>query len=158
RGRRSWNRERDEFVRVTLTSKERGGLLTQASVLAGTSNPTRAPPGKRGRGGLGQLPGPPPPPPPPHRPELEEDQKTALIGTLRQRMEQHRANPACANCHARLDPLGFAFENYDAVGAFRKKEGGFDIDASGTLPDGKSFKGAGELKAILKEKKDLFAR
>ena len=73
-------------------------------------------------------------------------------------MEQHRANPACANCHARMDPLGFAFENFNAIGAFRKKDGNFAIDASGTLPDGKTFKGPAELKAILKDKKDLFSR
>jgi hypothetical protein len=73
-------------------------------------------------------------------------------------MEQHRSNPACANCHARMDPLGFAFENYNAIGAFRQKDGTFDIDPSGTLPDGKSFKGPGELKTILKDKKELFAR
>jgi hypothetical protein len=73
-------------------------------------------------------------------------------------MEQHRENPSCANCHARMDPLGFAFENYDAIGAFRKKDGNADIDPSGVLPDGKSFQGPGELKAILKEKKELFVR
>jgi hypothetical protein len=73
-------------------------------------------------------------------------------------MEQHRKNPACANCHAKMDPLGFAFENYDAIGKFRAKDGGFPIDASGVLPDGKSFTGPAELKVILKDKKDLFAR
>jgi hypothetical protein len=73
-------------------------------------------------------------------------------------MEQHRANPACANCHAKMDPLGFAFENYNPIGAFRAKDGNFDIDPSGTLPDGQTFQGPAELKAILKSKKDLFAR
>ncbi len=148
----------EEFVRVSLTDSERGGLLTQASVLTVTSNPTRTSPVKRGRWVLEQLLGKPPPPPPPSVPELAQDEKAVLSGTLRQRMEQHRANPACANCHARMDPLGFAFENFNAIGAFRAKDGEFLIDPSGTLPDGRSFQGPAELKAILKEKKDLFAR
>jgi len=73
-------------------------------------------------------------------------------------MEQHRDNPACAACHAKMDPLGFAFENFDGVGAFRKKDGDFVIDPSGTLPDGKSFKGPAELRTILMEKKGQFAK
>ena len=73
-------------------------------------------------------------------------------------MEQHRENPICASCHARMDPIGFAFENYDAIGAFRQKDGQFDIDPSGELPDGRKFQGPSELKAILKDKKELFAR
>ena len=73
-------------------------------------------------------------------------------------MEQHRANPACAACHAKMDPLGFAFENFDGVGAFRKKDGDFVIDPSGTLPDGQSFKGPAELRSILIEKKGQFTK
>jgi mono/diheme cytochrome c family protein len=145
------------FVKVSLQGGSRGGLMTQASILTVTSNPTRTSPVKRGRWVLEQLLGTPPPPPPPDVPELKEDQ-VRTSGGLRQRMEQHRANPACANCHARMDPIGFAFENYNAVGAFRQKDGNDAIDASGTLPDGRSFAGPGELKAILKEKKALFAR
>jgi mono/diheme cytochrome c family protein len=148
---------RDQFQRVSLADGERGGILTQASVLTVTSNPTRTSPVKRGRWVLEQLLGTPPPPPPPNVPELDND-KGALTGSLRERMEKHRANVACANCHARMDPLGFAFENYNAIGAFRTKDGNFEIDASGTLTDGKTFKGPAELKAILKEKKDVFAR
>ncbi|GDY19744.1 filamin [Verrucomicrobiota bacterium] len=146
----------DMFVRVSLPMKERGGLLTQASVLTVTSNPTRTSPVKRGRWVLEQILGTPPPPPPPGAPEL--DAQKELTGTLRQRMEQHRANPNCASCHTQMDALGFAFENYDAVGAYRKRDGTADIDSSGTLPDGKSFNGPAELKLILKEKKDLLAR
>jgi Protein of unknown function (DUF1592)/Protein of unknown function (DUF1588)/Protein of unknown function (DUF1587)/Protein of unknown function (DUF1585)/Protein of unknown function (DUF1595)/Planctomycete cytochrome C len=146
----------EKFVRVGLSGHDRGGLLTQASVLTVTSNPTRTSPVKRGRWVLEQILGTPPPPPPPDVPELKE--QAILTGSLRQRMEQHRANPSCANCHARMDPIGFAFENYDAIGAFRTKDGNFPIDPSGTLPDGKSFKGPAELKEILKGKKDLFAR
>jgi mono/diheme cytochrome c family protein len=147
-----------EFFRVSLPDRERGGLLTQASVLTVTSNPTRTSPVKRGRWVLEQILGEPPPPPPPNVPELAETPQAVLSGSLRQRMEQHRANPSCAACHARMDALGFAFENFDAIGALRTKDGDFAIDPSGTLPDGQSFKGPAELKTVLKGKKDLFAR
>ncbi|MFO0841255.1 MAG: DUF1592 domain-containing protein [Gemmataceae bacterium] len=144
------------FVRVDLSGTDRAGVLTHASVLTVTSNPTRTSPVKRGKWVLEQILGTPPPPPPPDAPEL--DDKNQLTGTLRQQMEQHRKNPACANCHAKMDPLGFAFENYDAVGRFRKEDGKHAIDASGVLPDGKVFNGPRELRVILKDKKDLFAR
>jgi hypothetical protein len=89
-------------------------------------------------------------------PELE---KSRLVGTLRERMEQHRANPACAACHNVMDPLGFALENYDAVGRWRDQEGGVKIDASGKLPNGTIFQGAGELRSMLvAERKDQFTR
>src|SRR5213078_2512540 len=110
------------FVRVSLTDGERGGLLTQASVLTVTSNPTRTSPVKRGRWVLEQVLGTPPPPPPPPPPPLAANEKAVLSGSLRRRMEQHRSKPACAGCHARMDPIGFAFENYDAVGAFRTRD------------------------------------
>jgi hypothetical protein len=148
---------RREFVRVNLPEKLRGGLLTQASILTVTSNPTRTSPVKRGRWVLEQILGAPPPPPPPDVPELPEG-KEQLVGSLRQRMEQHRANPACANCHAKMDPIGFAFENYDAIGAFRTKDGEFAIETAGVLPDGKAFQGPGELKTILMEKRHQFTR
>jgi len=145
-----------EFVRVDLTNNtERSGILTQASVLAVTSNPTRTSPVKRGKWVLDQLLGTPPPPAPADVPALE---KTELKGTLRKRLEQHRLNPACANCHDRMDPLGLAFENYDALGVFRKTEGDKPIDPSGVLPNGQKFAGAAELKDILSKKKDLFSR
>src|SRR4051794_30334266 len=147
------------FVRVELPEgDDRAGILTHASVLTVTSNPTRTSPVKRGRWVLEQILGTPPPPPPPDVPELVENEKAQLTGSLRQRMEQHRKNPSCANCHARMDPIGFAFENYDAIGKWRTKDGKFDVDPSGTLPDNKTFKGPAELKKILKDKKDLFAR
>lgn len=148
----------NDFVRVTIPDGERGGLLTQGSILTVTSNPTRTSPVKRGRWVLDQILGTPPPPPPPDVPDLPDNKGGPLVGTLRQRMEQHRENPACANCHARMDPIGFAFENFDGVGAFRLKDGNADIDTSGVLPDGRSFKGPQELKNILKDKKDLFSR
>jgi len=145
----------DVFVRVPLKGDQRGGLLTQASILTVTSNPTRTSPVKRGRWVLEQILGTPPPPPPPNVPELDAEKQQAA-GTLRERMELHRKNPACANCHARMDPIGFAFENYNAIGAFRDKDDERPIDPSGVLPDGKSFQGAGDLKKILLEKKELF--
>jgi hypothetical protein len=145
-----------QFVRVNVGSTGRGGLLTQASLLTVTSNPTRTSPVKRGRWVLEQLLGTPPPPPPPNVPELEQGEK--LTGSLRQRMEQHRANPSCANCHARMDPLGFAFENFDAIGRFRDKDGEFPIDPAGELPTGEKFSGPNELKEILKSRQNLFAR
>jgi hypothetical protein len=148
----------EEFRRVSLTDDRRGGLLGQASILTVTSNPTRTSPVKRGKWILEQILGTPPPQPPANVPELKEDQDVVLKGTLRQRMEQHRADPNCATCHARLDPLGFGLENYDAIGSWRDKEGAFPIDASGTLPTGESFQGPKELKAILKGRSDEFVR
>lgn len=148
----------ETFRRVALPGGERGGVLTQASVLTVTSNPTRTSPVKRGKWVLENILGTPPPPPPPGVAELPDDKKEALTGTLRQRLEQHRANPACASCHQRMDPIGFGLENFDAVGAWRTRDGGGEIDPSGTLADGKSFKGPAQLKAILRDKKSLFVR
>jgi mono/diheme cytochrome c family protein len=146
----------EKLQRVGLTGDQRGGILTQAAILTVTSNPTRTSPVKRGKWILENILGTPPAPPPPDVPELKEGQE--LTGTLRQRMVQHRANPNCAVCHERMDPLGFGFENYDAVGAWRTQDGKFPIDPSGTLPDGRSFKGPKELKAILKSKEKEFRR
>ena len=145
-----------EFRRVSLEGTPRGGLLTQASILTVTSDPTRTSPVKRGKWILENLLNTPPPPAPPNVPELE---KARLAGTLRERMEQHRANPACAACHNMMDPLGFALENYDAVGLWRDREEGEEIDASGQLPDGTDFRGVGELRDMLvTERKDQFTR
>ena len=151
-------RRSGEFVRVDLPAESpRGGILTQASVLTVTSNPTRTSPVKRGKWVLEQVLGTPPPPPPPDVPELKDDAKAISAGSLRQRMEEHRKNPACANCHTKMDAMGFAFENFNAIGAFRAKDGDFPIDPAGVLPDGKSFKDPAALKAILKDKKELVA-
>lgn len=147
-----------EFRRVQLTNRDRGGVLTQASVLMVTSNPTRTSPVKRGKFILEQVLGAPIPPPPPGSGDLSEDEQVVLSGTVRQRTEQHRANPACASCHALMDPLGFGLENFDAIGAWRDRDGAFFIDASGELVDGSKFKGPKELKAILKAKKHEFTR
>ena len=147
-----------EFRRVALQGASRGGILTHASVLTVTSNPTRTSPVKRGRWVLEQILGSPPPPPPPDVPELEEDHDANTGTTLRERLEQHREDPACANCHAKMDPIGFALENYNAIGAFRKKEGELEIDTTAVLPDGTSFDGIADLKQILKDRKQQFVR
>ncbi|MEM1068228.1 MAG: DUF1588 domain-containing protein, partial [Planctomycetota bacterium] len=146
----------NEFRRVSLQGTPRGGLLTQASVLTVTSNPTRTSPVKRGKWILDNLLNTPPPPAPPDVPELEKSQ---LVGTLRQRMEQHRNNPACAACHNMMDPLGFALENFDAVGRYRSKDGGNPVDATGEMPDGTKFDGVEDLRKILAtEKREQFVR
>ncbi|RKU21531.1 hypothetical protein C6499_21265 [Candidatus Poribacteria bacterium] len=146
------------FRRVAVQGTSRGGILTHASVLTVTSNPTRTSPVKRGRWVLEQILGSPPPPPPPDVPELEEDHEAITGTTLRERLEQHREDPACANCHAKMDPIGFALENYNAIGAFRKKEGELEIDTTAVLPDGTAFDGIADLKQILKDRKQQFVR
>jgi hypothetical protein len=146
-----------EFRRVSLAATERRGVLTHASILTVTSNPTRTSPVKRGKWILDNILNTPPPPPPPDVPELEE-QKGELKGSLRQRMELHRSNALCASCHQRMDPLGFGFENFDGIGQWRTHEGKFAIDPSGVLPSGQSFKGPKELVAILKTKATEFRR
>ena len=147
-----------EFQRVALQGASRGGILTHASVLTVTSNPTRTSPVKRGRWVLEQVLGSPPPPPPPDVPELEEEHDAVIGTTLRERLEQHREDPACANCHAKMDPIGFALENYNAIGAFRTKEGELEIDTTAELPDGTAFDGIADLKQILKDRKHQFVR
>ncbi len=138
-----------EFQRVRLDDQSmRGGILTQAGTLALTANPTRTSPVIRGKWVLEQILGTPPPPPPPEVEELEESQEAAA--SLRERLEIHRSQAECAVCHAKMDPIGFAFENFDAVGAWREFDGAFPIDASGELPDGRRFNGHKELIAILK--------
>lgn len=144
-----------EFRRVQLPAN-RGGILTHASILTLTSNSTRTAPVKRGKFVLDQILNTPPPPPPPDVPNLPEEKE--LTGSLRQVMEMHRENAICASCHQRMDPIGFAFEHYNAIGAWRDKDGVFPIDPTGVLPDGKSFKGPADLKTILTGKKDLFSR
>jgi hypothetical protein len=146
-----------EFRKVSTTGTPRGGLLTHASILTVTSNPTRTSPVKRGRWVLEQLLGAPPPPPPPDVPELKDNAVDATA-SLRVRMEQHRANLSCAACHARMDPLGFGLENFDAIGAWRDKDGEAAIDASGALPAGGAFSGPVELKGVLKGKAGQFRR
>lgn len=151
----------EEFKRVSLKSPDRRGLLGHASILTITSNPTRTSPVKRGKWILDNLLDDPPPPPPPGVPALNIDRpkkKHLAKGTLRQQLELHRANPACASCHARMDGLGFGLENYDGIGKWRTEDAKLPLDTSGTLPGGVSFKGPAELRSILKEKKPEFRR
>ena len=149
--------EGPEFRRVDLTGTPRGGILTQASVLTVTSYANRTSPVLRGKWILENILNAPPPAPPPGVPNLD----VSTVGSeasLRQQLEQHRKNPTCAACHARMDPLGFGLENFDAVGAWRDNDGKIPIDASGSLPDGRSFQGPDGLKTILKADRDAFAQ
>ena len=147
-----------EFRRVKLTDPRRGGVVTMASTLTVTSNPTRTSPVKRGKWVLEEILGTPPPPPPPGVSDLPDTKEGGKPASVRARLEQHRSNPDCASCHARLDPLGFGLENFDAVGALRDGDGGQPIDASGVLPNGPSFTGPVELKAVLLTRQSAFAR
>jgi hypothetical protein len=147
------------FRRVTFDSgTERGGLLRQGSILTVTSYPTRTAPTIRGKWILANILGVPPPPPPGPVPTLKETSTaTGNIVSMRERMSEHRNNPACAGCHKLMDPVGFAFENYDAVGKWRTSEDGKPIDASGSLPDGRTFTGVGGLQQALLTRPELFA-
>jgi len=138
-----------QFRKVTLTDPNRGGLLGQGSILTVTSYPNRTSVVQRGKWILENLLGSPPPPPPPDIPDLKPKSNDGRQLTMREAMQQHRANPVCASCHVRMDPLGFAMENYDGVGKWRTKEAGAEIDASGKMPDGSSFRGPAELKKSL---------
>jgi len=146
-----------EFRRVTLDDPQRYGLLGQASILTVTSYPNRTAPTIRGKWVLEQLLGTPPPPPPPNVPSLKDDASTKTL-TMRQRMEQHRANPTCAVCHRMMDPLGFSLENFDGLGRWRESAGvgTGPIDSSGVLPDGTTFDGPAGLREVLVGKRDLF--
>jgi hypothetical protein len=147
----------DAFQKVALDTSRRRGVLTHAAVLTVTSDPTRTSPVKRGKWVLENLLGTPPPPPPPNVPTLESGRE--ITGTLRQRMEQHRADPACANCHALLDPIGFGLENFDAIGAWRDNDDGHPVESAGRLTSGQEFRNAAELTEILlRDKSDHFVR
>ena len=141
------------FRRVRLPGETRRGLLGQGSMLTVTSYATRTSPVLRGKWLLENILGAPPPPPPPDVPELEERATGERPRSMRERMEQHRANPVCAACHSRMDPLGFALENFDAIGKWRTADGGSPIDASGTLPDGAAFDGPAGLRRMLVERR-----
>jgi hypothetical protein len=143
------------FRKVTLPDPARGGLLGQGSVLTVTSYPNRTAPVIRGKWILENILGAPPPPPPPNVPSLRQENDEGKVLNMRQQMEQHRANPVCASCHKVMDPLGFALENYDAVGKWRIVDAASNspIDSSGALPDGTPFEGLVELREVLIEKR-----
>ena len=141
-----------QFRRVKLNdpnSANRGGLLGQGSILTVTSYPNRTSVVQRGKWILENLLGAPPPPPPPDVPDLKATSKDGRLLSMREQMEQHRANPICASCHARMDPIGFALENYDGIGKWRTRDAGQLIDVSGKLPNGKTFSGPRELTRLL---------
>lgn len=146
-------------VRVELEEgSHRGGLLGMAAVMAVSSHPYRTSPVLRGAWVLDSILGTPPPPPPPNVPALEGDGKGAAPQSVRERLSRHRENPACATCHSRIDPLGFALDNYDVMGRWRTEEGGKPVDPTGELPDGARVNGPAGLRALLLERKDLFVR
>jgi hypothetical protein len=137
-----------EFRRVELTTDQRGGVLSQGSVLAVSSYPTRTSVVIRGKYILQNILGTPPPPPPANVPPLDED-AVGTAASLRAQMEKHRSNAICASCHSRMDPLGFGLENYDAIGRWRTQDGSFPVDSSGVLPSGKSFSTPSEMRTVL---------
>jgi hypothetical protein len=147
-----------EFRRVDVGERLRGGgILSHASILTLSSYSTRTSPVLRGKWILETLLNAPPPPPPPSVPELNEANLGETV-SLREELEAHRRDPACASCHARMDPLGFGLEHFNAIGAWRDEDGKYPVDASGTLPGGQSFRGHVELMEILKEDRDAIVR
>ena len=152
------NVQGSHFRRVTLPAESpRRGLLGQGSILTVTSPAIRTSPVIRGKWILNNILGAPPPDPPPNVPALSDRRTQAKTQTMRERMSQHRASPACASCHSMIDPAGFALENFDAIGRWRTVDESFNaIDASGTLPDGTAFDGVNELRAALTSHPDRF--
>lgn len=148
------------LVRVDLPEeyRRRGGLLGMGGVHVISSYPSRSSPVLRGVWVLEKLLGAELPPPPPNVPELADDAGVAEASTLRKRLEQHRADPSCASCHASIDPIGFTLENYDEIGRWRTKDDGGDIEATASLRDGTELAGVEGLKAHLLQQKDMFIR
>ncbi|MEO8271705.1 MAG: DUF1588 domain-containing protein, partial [Aureliella sp.] len=150
-------REEERWLRVALPAG-RQGVLTQAAVLTLTSNPTSTSPVKRGKWILESLLGDPPPPAPPNVPALEATQKDHENLSLRQALELHRSNPSCASCHKVMDPLGLGFENFDAIGQWRERDGEHAIDPAGELPDGRKFSNSAELVELLQSRQPEIMR
>lgn len=145
------------FRRVKLSDERRRGLLGQGSILTVTSYGDRTSPVGRGKWVLENVLGTPPPPPPPNVPALQENGTKGKMLSMRERMSAHRANPVCASCHSRMDPLGFALENFDATGRWRLRgDDGRTVDASGAMPDGTKFDGPVELRAQLVKNAEQF--
>ena len=144
------------FRRVAVTDDARRGILGHGSILALTSHAERTSPVVRGKWVLENLLGTPPPPPPPDVPPLKENESGQKPKTMRELMSQHRASPACAACHRLMDPIGFALENFDAVGAWRTSEPGGPIDASAELPDGARVDGVAALREAIVRRPDVF--
>jgi hypothetical protein len=147
-----------QMRRVALTDRRRGGVVTMGAVLTLTADPGRTNIPRRGNYLMGTILGAPPPPPPPMVPPLEEGKDVGRPLTVREMLELHRRAPECAGCHAKIDPLGFGLENFDAIGRWQEQQAGKTIDASGVLPGGESFAGPVELKRILIARKAAFAK
>ncbi len=145
-----------QFRRVTLANDARRGLLGQGSILSVTSVPTRTSPVIRGKWILENVMGTPPPPPPPNVPPLKDQAQGGKILSVRQLLEEHRKNAPCSTCHAVMDPLGFALENFNAVGEYRTKDGSGPIDASGQLADGTRIDGVVGLRNALLKHPEYF--
>ena len=147
-----------QFRRVAVADDARRGLLGHGSMLLVTSHPNRTSPVKRGKWVLEQLLGSPPPPPPADVPSLDETAGGSKPRTMKDRMEEHRRNPACANCHKLMDPVGLALENFDGIGAWRVREAGVRIDTGTELTDGTAISGVADLRAALLSRSAVFAR
>jgi hypothetical protein len=146
-----------DFRKISLEGTARAGLITQASILTLTSNPTRTSPVKRGKWVLEQILNDPPPPPPPGVPDLPEaDPNAPAPVTVREKLARHLKDPVCASCHTRMDPIGFSLENFDGIGKWRATDGLAAIEATGELPDGTKFSGPAELRSLLLTKKGQF--
>ena len=143
---------------VRLPDRNRGGLLGHASVLTVTSYPNRTSPVIRGKWLLANILGAPPPPPPPDVPDLKEAERDGRVLSMREKLDIHRTNPVCASCHQRMDPLGFALENFDALGKWRTVSDGIRIDAAAALPDGGRFEGPEGLRTLLVNRRGEFVR
>ena len=148
----------NHFRRVKLSDGRRGGVLGHASILTVTSYPTRTSVVTRGKWVLANLLGAPPPPPPADVPALKEAGEEGQPRSMRERLEMHRRNPACASCHQRMDPIGFALEHFDADGTWRTLSDGVPVDATASLPDGTRFEGVAGLRSLLVTHKEEFAR
>jgi hypothetical protein len=147
-----------ELRKVIWPDAKRGGISTTGAILATTAYPRRTSPVLRGKWVLEQLLGTPPPPPPPNVGDLPRDDQDLAGMTLRQKLEAHRSRSACSGCHTRLDPPGFALENYDSLGQWRDTENNKPIDATGELPGGRKFTGSAEFRKLLIQEKSLFVR
>ncbi len=143
-----------DFRKVNSGDSKFGGLATSGAIMVSTADPFRTNVPRRGNYFASVFFGDPPPPPPPEVPELDTSSAATANLTLREKLEQHRANPQCANCHAKMDPIGFAFENFDAVGRWRELDANKPIDASGELEDGSKFNGPAEFKKLMLNRRE----
>jgi hypothetical protein len=147
----------NRFRRVSIADENKLGLLAQGAVLAITSYPNRTSPVLRGKWVLENIMAAPPPPPPTVIPPLQESDDKGKVMSMRQATEKHRANPVCAVCHNRMDPIGFGLENFNPIGQWRTEDAGSPIDASGMLPDGTKFQGPAQLQRALLNQSEVIA-